>query len=121
MYLTIPAWGKINVHIFNNQSLLYIYHSYRISSNKRPSRIHRMQRVLNLYLKKYGMTNFLVSRVVDVMTSNPISINPDALAAKALSIMNEKKITCLCVNSKKSKKKTIGIIHIHNILEANVN
>ena len=59
--------------------------------------------------------------VKNVMTSNPISTNPDTLAAKALSIMNAKKITCLCVNSKKSKKKTIGIIHIHNILEANVN
>jgi len=57
----------------------------------------------------------------DVMTSNPISIDPDTLAAKALAIMNTKKITCLCVNNKKSKYKTIGIIHIHNILEANVN
>jgi len=66
--------------------------------------------------------NYLQNLIVkNVMTSNPISINPDALAAKALSIMNEKKITCLCVNSKKSKKKTIGIIHIHSILEANVN
>jgi len=57
----------------------------------------------------------------DVMTSNPISIDPDTLAAKALAIMNTKKITCLCVNNKKSKYKTIGIIHIHNILEANIN
>ena len=55
------------------------------------------------------------------MTSNPISIDPDTLAAKALAIMNTKKITCLCVNNKKSKYKTIGIIHIHNILEANIN
>ena len=59
--------------------------------------------------------------VKNVMTPNPITTNPDTLAARALSIMNTKKITCLCVNSKKSKNKTIGIIHIHNILEANVN
>jgi arabinose-5-phosphate isomerase len=59
--------------------------------------------------------------VRNVMTPNPISIDLDTLAAKALSIMNSKKITCLCVNNKKSKKKTVGIIHIHNILEANVN
>ena len=58
--------------------------------------------------------------VKDVMTRNPISINAEMLAAKALSIMNTKKITCLCVNDKKFKKKTIGIIHIHNILDANV-
>ena len=67
-------------------------------------------------------TNNLQNLIVkNVMTSNPVSTNTDTLAAKALSIMNTKKITCLCVSSKKSKKKTIGIIHIHNILEANVN
>ena len=67
-------------------------------------------------------TNNLQNLIVkNVMTSNPVSTNTDTLAAKALSIMNTKKITCLCVNSKKSKKNTIGIIHIHNILEANVN
>jgi len=58
--------------------------------------------------------------VKKVMTLNPISINQDMLAAKALSLMNSKKITSLCINSKKSKYKTIGIIHIHNILEANI-
>ena len=68
--------------------------------------------------KNNNLQNLIVK---NVMTPNPISTNPDTLAAKALSIMNVKKITCLCVNSKKSKKKTIGIIHIHNILEANVN
>ena len=54
------------------------------------------------------------------MTLNPVSVNADMLAAKALSLMNFKKITSLCVHSKKNKKKTIGIIHIHNILEANI-
>ena len=54
------------------------------------------------------------------MTSNPVSVNTDMLAAKALSLMNSKKITSLCVHNKKNKKKTIGIIHIHNILNANI-
>ena len=58
--------------------------------------------------------------VKKVMTLNPVSVNADMLAAKALSLMNFKKITSLCVHSKKNKKKTIGIIHIHNILEANI-
>ena len=58
--------------------------------------------------------------VKNVMTQNPISISQDLLAAKALSLMNSKKITSLCINSKKSKRKTIGIIHIHNILESNI-
>ena len=54
------------------------------------------------------------------MTSNPISINEDILITKALSLMQTNKITSLCVNSKKSKNKTIGIIHIHNILETSI-
>jgi arabinose-5-phosphate isomerase len=58
--------------------------------------------------------------VKKIMTKNPISVDKNTLAAKALSIMNTKKITCLCVNNKKNKNKTIGILHIHNILEANI-
>ncbi|MDB4279900.1 KpsF/GutQ family sugar-phosphate isomerase [bacterium] len=59
-------------------------------------------------------------KVKEVMTKNPISIDKNTLAAKALSIMNDKKITCLCVTSKNIKKKTVGILHIHSILETNI-
>jgi len=58
--------------------------------------------------------------VKKIMTLNPVTVDTDMLAAKALSLMNLKKITSLCVHNKKNKKKTIGIIHIHNILEANI-
>jgi arabinose-5-phosphate isomerase len=58
--------------------------------------------------------------VKKVMTKNPVSINQDTLAEKALSIMNVKKITSLCVHKDKNKKKTIGILHIHNILQSNI-
>jgi arabinose-5-phosphate isomerase len=54
------------------------------------------------------------------MTKNPVSINQDTLAEKALSIMNTKKITSLCIHKDKSKKKTVGILHIHNILQSNI-
>jgi arabinose-5-phosphate isomerase len=54
------------------------------------------------------------------MTKNPVSIDRDTLADKALSIMNAKKITSLCVHNQKNKKKTIGILHIHNILRSNI-
>jgi arabinose-5-phosphate isomerase len=59
-------------------------------------------------------------KVKEVMTKNPIKVDKDILAQKALAIMNENKITILCVNSSSNKNKTIGIIHIHNILEANI-
>ncbi len=58
--------------------------------------------------------------IKDIMTKNPISVNKETLAAKALSIMNTKKITSLCVHDKKNQKKTVGILHIHQILEANI-
>ena len=54
------------------------------------------------------------------MTKNPESIDKNALAAKALGLMNSKKITSLCVYDKRNKSKTIGILHIHNILESNI-
>ena len=56
----------------------------------------------------------------EIMTKNPISIDKNVLAAKALSIMNDKKITSLCVYDKKNKLKTIGVVHIHNILKFNI-
>ena len=57
--------------------------------------------------------------VKKIMKKNPISVEKNMLAAQALSIMNAKKITSLLVHQK-NKKKTIGIIHIHNILNANI-
>ena len=59
-------------------------------------------------------------KVRDIMTKSPISINKNQLAAKALSLMNSKKITSLCVFENKNKSKTVGVIHIHNILESNI-
>ena len=59
-------------------------------------------------------------KVKSIVTKNPITIEKNILAVKALSIMNDKKITSLCVHDLKNKKKTIGILHIHNVLEANI-
>ena len=56
----------------------------------------------------------------DVMTNNPITISSESLAIKALRIMNEKKITSLCVIKGNISNKTIGLIHIHHILETNI-
>jgi arabinose-5-phosphate isomerase len=64
--------------------------------------------------------NLQAMRVKEIMTKNPISIDNNSLAAKALSVMNNNKITSLCVYEKKNKHKTIGIVHIHNILRSNI-
>jgi len=67
--------------------------------------------------KKHNLYNLSVKQV---MTRNPIGIDKNELAAKALSLMNNKKITSLCVHNKKNKFKTIGVLHIHNILRSNI-
>ena len=55
------------------------------------------------------------------MKKNPISVDIDTLAASALSLMNTKKITSLCVHRNKKIKKTLGLIHMHDILRSNIN
>ena len=66
-------------------------------------------------------TNFENIKVQKVMKTNPISIDENTLVASALSLMNLKKITSLCVHKKKLKRKTIGILHMHDILRSNIN
>ena len=53
------------------------------------------------------------------MKRNPKIVNENILAVEALSIMNDNKITALCVYKQK-KRKIIGLIHMHNILNANI-
>ncbi len=64
--------------------------------------------------------NFESLKISKVMKKNPITVDKDTLAASALSIMNSKKITALCVHNNKNVKKTIGLIHMHDILSANI-
>ena len=64
--------------------------------------------------------DFQKTLVKDVMTKNPITISSESLAIKALRIMNEKKITSLCVIKGNISNKTTGLIHIHHILETNI-
>ena len=64
--------------------------------------------------------NFQTLPVKQIMTKKPISIEKNELAAKALSIMNGKKITSLIVNNKQKPLVTIGVIHVHTILQSNI-
>ena len=59
-------------------------------------------------------------KVKYVMTKKPLSVDKDTLAAKSLAIMSDNKITSLCVHKNKNKNRTIGILHIHHILNANI-
>jgi len=73
-------------------------------------------------IKRISEKNTNIKNLItkNIMKKNPISVNKDMLATQALSIMNSKKVTCLCVHNKKMKNKTIGILTIHNVLNANI-
>ena len=73
-------------------------------------------------LRRFSQKNQNLHSVLakEIMTKNPIGIDRNELAVKALSLMNNKKITSLCVFNKKNKLKTIGVLHIHNILQSNI-
>ena len=58
--------------------------------------------------------------VKKIMTKKPISIDKNEFAAKALALMNSKKITTLVVNNNQKPSKTIGVIHVHSILQSNI-
>lgn len=55
----------------------------------------------------------------EVMTANPRTIGPEALAGEALALMNDRKITCLLVTAPDSRR-AIGILHVHDCLRAGV-
>ena len=73
-------------------------------------------------IRRFNSKNLPLSllKVKNVMTKNPIKIERNTLATKALLIMNENKITSLCVYDKGKKSITIGIIHVHNILNKKI-
>ena len=64
--------------------------------------------------------NFQSLKVKQIMTRKPVSIDRNELAAKALSLMNSRKITSLCVYNKNNKSKTVGVVHVHNLLQSSI-
>jgi len=74
-------------------------------------------------IRRQSKKDIIHLKVKDFMTKNPTYIDKNALAAKALKIMNQKKITSLIVAVTKAGKKQIkatGIIHIHEIISAGI-
>ena len=55
-----------------------------------------------------------------VMTANPRTIHPDALAEEAVALMNKNQITCLFVMDAIKTRRAVGILHIHDCLRAGV-
>ncbi|MEH7830158.1 KpsF/GutQ family sugar-phosphate isomerase [Gemmobacter denitrificans] len=66
------------------------------------------------------MQGLLSLTAAQVMTRNPRTISPDALAEKAVAVMQERKITSLFVVDPQGSDHAVGLIHIHDCLRAGV-
>ena len=67
-----------------------------------------------------NMEGLLDKTASEVMTANPKTISPDALAEQAVANMNERQITCLFVTKAGNGGAPLGILHIHDCLRAGI-
>ena len=58
------------------------------------------------------------TRIGDLMSTGAKTISPHALAAKALNLMEQYKITALVVTD--AQQQVVGIVHIHQLLKAGI-
>lgn len=68
-------------------------------------------------LRRHLSPDMLSLTAKEIMTKNPLSIRPAALAAEALGIMNQRAITTLFVVEEGVPQ---GILHIHDCLRAGI-
>jgi arabinose-5-phosphate isomerase len=68
-------------------------------------------------LRRHMGPDLMGQPVCAIMTQNPKTIRPNALAAEALGLMNDRAITSLFVTD---GKRPIGIVHIHDCLRAGI-
>ncbi len=68
-------------------------------------------------LRRHINRNILEMSTTQVMTDNPQTIHPDALATTAVAILNEKSITALFAIE---DNKPVGVVHMHDLLRIGV-
>ena len=67
-----------------------------------------------LIQKRRKIGNF---RIKSFITKNPFCVEENILATDVLKQMNKKQITNVCVFKKGNKRKTVGVIHIHDLIK----
>ena len=55
-------------------------------------------------------------KIKNFMSKKPFSVDENTLATDILNQMNRRKITNVCVFKKDNRQKTIGILHIHDLI-----
>ena len=108
----IPQIAKDIINSLLNKGLI------EIDDNKK---IEEAELDLAAIIVEYQNTEDKISKEAQqTIIKRSISIDKYTLASKSLTIMSDKKITCLCVHDKKNKNRTIGILKIHSILDSNI-
>ena len=69
-------------------------------------------------LRRHMSRGLIDQMIVDVMTSSPHTITPDALASEALEHLNAAKITALFVVD--DENRPVGLVHVHDLLRQGV-
>jgi arabinose-5-phosphate isomerase len=57
--------------------------------------------------------NFLERSAGDVMTRNPVTTRRDTLAAEALLVLEQRKITSIVVVG--DRDEVVGVVHLHDL------
>lgn len=65
-----------------------------------------------------NLENLMSHTAGDIATRHPITVPPDMLAAQALGLMNDRKISVLLVTN--AENVPVGILHVHDCLRAGV-
>jgi arabinose-5-phosphate isomerase len=60
-------------------------------------------------------SDILTLRAADVMTRNPVSVPPSTLAAEALNIMEQRRITSIVVQDAARPARAAGVVHLHDL------
>jgi arabinose-5-phosphate isomerase len=68
---------------------------------------------LRRHLQRGG--EFLEFTAADVMTRNPVSVPPTTLAAEALNLMEQRKITSVVVTNREHAGGVAGVVHLHDL------
>lgn len=69
-------------------------------------------------LRRHLEEGLLNKTAIEIMTKNPITSDPNMLAAEAIGIMNSKSITSLLVLE--DDKSVVGVLHLHDCLRVGI-
>ena len=81
-----------------------------VNATARAGRHHHRRRPSPLHGRQHRLLEMTAG---DIMTRRPIVIDPSTLAAQALLIMEQRKITSLVVGGK--AQTVAGVLHLHNL------